>query len=311
MIAVFLLGGFALLFAGGELLVRGGVGVALRLNIPRAVVGLTLVAFATSAPELIVSVIAALRGKSDIALGNVIGSNIANVGLILGLTAVVYKMKAHRLSYQKDWYFLLLANAFLLVLLYLGGVPRWGGLLFVLMLIGYNVVKVRNVRRNPPQEPLDIGENRDHVLLSILWLVLGSLALKYGAQFFVGGISSMALKFGLSERIISVTLVAFGTSVPELAASLIAARKGESDLAIGNIIGSNLFNILSVLGITALIRPMELNSDQLFTIDFPVSVLLTALVIPLMGWLKPDRLDRYEGGLLLISYLLYISYLVF
>lgn len=312
MIALFLIAGFALLLAGGELLVRGSVGIALKLRVSKVIIGLTLVAFATSAPELIVSVVAALKGKSDIALGNVIGSNIANIGLILGFTALVFKMPAVRLTYQKDWIFLLSANALLGVFLYLGGIGRFQGLIFVLLLVGYNIQKIASARK---QRNSEIGEEIEvgptPIWQGILFLLLGALGLKFGAQLFVSGIASMALTFGLSERFVSVTLVAFGTSVPELAASLMAARKGESDIAIGNIIGSNIFNILSVLGFTALITPISVEDQALVSFDFPASLVFTLLIIPLMGILKADRLDRVEGALLLGLYITFITSLFF
>lgn len=312
MIALFLLTGFGLLLLGGELLVRGSVGIALKLQVPKVIIGLTLVAFATSAPELIVSIIAALRGKSDIALGNVVGSNIANIGLILGGTALVFKMSALRLTYRNDWIFLIVANILLGVFLFLGGINRLAGFVFVVILIGYNVQKIASARK---QRNLQIGEEFDvdamPIWKGLLLLILGAVGLKFGAQLFVGGISSLALNFGLSERFVSVTLVAFGTSVPELAASFMAAKKGESDIAIGNIIGSNIFNILSVLGITAIIKPIVVQNQALVQYDFPVSVLLTVLIIPLMGLFKVDRLDRLEGALLLGLYVIFIVSLFF
>jgi len=311
-IALFLLTGFGLLLLGGELLVRGSVGIALKLQVPKVIIGLTLVAFATSAPELIVSIIAALRGKSDIALGNVVGSNIANIGLILGGTALVFKMSALRLTYRNDWIFLIVANILLGVFLFLGGINRLAGFVFVVILIGYNVQKIASARK---QRNLQIGEEFDvdamPIWKGLLLLILGAVGLKFGAQLFVGGISSLALNFGLSERFVSVTLVAFGTSVPELAASFMAAKKGESDIAIGNIIGSNIFNILSVLGITAIIKPIVVQNQALVQYDFPVSVLLTVLIIPLMGLFKVDRLDRLEGALLLGLYVIFIVSLFF
>jgi len=311
-IALFLLTGFGLLLLGGELLVRGSVGIALKLQVPKVIIGLTLVAFATSAPELIVSIIAALRGKSDIALGNVVGSNIANIGLILGGTALVFKMSALRLTYRNDWIFLIVANILLGVFLFLGGINRLAGFVFVVILIGYNVQKIASARK---QRNLQIGEEFDvdamPIWKGLLLLILGAVGLKFGAQLFVGGISSLALNFGLSERFVSVTLVAFGTSVPELAASFMAAKKGESDIAIGNIIGSNIFNILSVLGITAIIKPIVVQNQALVQYDFPVSVLLTVLIIPLMGLFKVDRLDRLEGALLLGLYVVFIVSLFF
>jgi len=311
-IALFLLTGFGLLLLGGELLVRGSVGIALKLQVPKVIIGLTLVAFATSAPELIVSIIAALRGKSDIALGNVVGSNIANIGLILGSTALVFKMSALRLTYRNDWIFLIVANILLGVFLFLGGINRLAGVVFVVILMGYNVQKIASARK---QRNLQIGEEFDvdamPIWKGLLLLIMGALGLKFGAQLFVGGISSLALNFGLSERFVSVTLVAFGTSVPELAASFMAAKKGESDIAIGNIIGSNIFNILSVLGITAIIKPIVVQNQALVYYDFPISFLLTVLIIPLMGLFKVDRLDRLEGALLLGLYVFFIVSLFF
>lgn len=312
MIALFLIAGFALLLAGGELLVRGSVGIALKLRVSKVIIGLTLVAFATSTPELIVSVVAALKGKSDIAIGNVIGSNIANIGLILGFTALVFKMPAVRLTYQKDWIFLLLANALLGIFLYFGGIGRWQGMLFVLLLVGYNIQKIASARK---QRNAQVGDEIEvgptPIWKGVLYLLLGAIGLKFGAQLFVSGIASMALTFGLSERFVSITLVAFGTSVPELAASLMAARKGESDIAIGNIIGSNIFNILSVLGFTALITPISVKDQALVSFDFPASLVFTLLIIPLMGVLKADRLDRIEGALLLGLYVTFITSLFF
>ena len=312
MIALFLLGGFALLLLGGEFLVRGSVGIALKLRVSKVVIGLTLVAFATSAPELLVSVVAATRGKSDIALGNVIGSNIANIGLILGLTALVYKMKAVRMHYRNDWLFLLLANALLAVFLFYGGITTGQGLLLVALLVGYNIQKIRSARRN---RNLAIGEEIEEIHLpvwnGVVLLIVGALGLSFGAKFFVSGISALAIHFGMTERFVAVTMVAFGTSVPELAASFMAARKGESDIAIGNIIGSNIFNILSVLGFTALVQPITLQDAALFTFDFHASVFFTLLIIPLMSLFTKDRLDRLEGALLLGFYLIFISSLVF
>ena len=312
MTALYLIGGFLLLLLGGEFLVRGSVGVALKLRVSKVVIGLTLVAFATSAPELLVSVVAALKGKSDIALGNVIGSNIANIGLILGVTALLFKMQAVRLEYQRDWYFLLAANFLLAVFLWLGGINQIQGLLLVLLLIFYNIQKIRSARK---QRSLKIGEEihgyQMETWKGVALIVIGAMGLSFGAKVFVIGISDVALQFGMTERFVAVTMVAFGTSVPELVASLVAARKGESDIAIGNIIGSNIFNILSVLGFTALIKPIPLNDTALFTYDFPASVLFTLLIIPIMGMFTKDRLDRVEGGLLLALYLLFIYTLIF
>ena len=311
MTALFLLAGFGLLLLGGEFLVRGSVAIALKLRVSKVIIGLTLVAFATSAPELIVSVIAAMKGKSAIALGNVLGSNIANIGLILGLTALLFKMAALRLTYRKDWLFLLGANVLLGGFLFSGGINFLQGMVLVATLLVYNVLKIRSARKE--RITATIGEDIDVPAMPLwqgmLLLIIGAVGLKIGAQLFVSGIATLAAQWGWSERLVAVSLVAFGTSVPELAASLMAARKGEADLAIGNIIGSNIFNILSVLGFTACIQPIELSDQALLYVDFPISLLFTLLLIPLMGVLKSDRLDRMEGAVLLASYIFFMLYL--
>jgi cation:H+ antiporter len=309
--ALFLLAGFGLLLLGGEFLVRGSVAIALKLRVSKVIIGLTLVAFATSAPELIVSVIAAMKGKSAIALGNVLGSNIANIGLILGLTALLFKMEALRLTYRKDWLFLLGANVLLGGFLFSGGINFLQGMMLVATLLVYNVLKIRSARKE--RTTATIGEDIDVSAVplwqGLLLLIIGAVGLKIGAQLFVSGIVTLAAQWGSSERLVAVSLVAFGTSVPELAASVMAARKGEADLAIGNIIGSNIFNILSVLGFTACIQPIELSDQALLYVDFPISLLFTLLLIPLMGVLKSDRLDRMEGAVLLVSYIVFMLYL--
>ena len=311
MTALLLLAGFGLLLLGGEFLVRGSVAIALKLHVSKVIIGLTLVAFATSAPELIVSIIAAMKGKSAIALGNVLGSNIANVGLILGLTALLYKMEALRLTYRKDWLFLIGANVLLGGFLLSGGINVLQGMILVATLVVYNVLKIRSARIE--RSSTTLGEDIDVPAMPIwqglLLLIIGAVGLKFGAQIFVSGIATLAAQWGWSERLVAVSLVAFGTSVPELAASVMAARKGEADIAIGNVIGSNIFNILSVLGFTALIQPIALSDQALLYVDFPISLLFTLLLIPLMGVLKSDRLDRVEGALLLVSYIVFMIYL--
>jgi cation:H+ antiporter len=252
-----------------------------------------------------------MKGKSAIALGNVLGSNIANIGLILGLTALLFKMEALRLTYRKDWLFLLGANVLLGGFLFSGGINFLQGMMLVATLLVYNVLKIRSARKE--RTTATIGEDIDVPAMPLwqgmLLLIIGAVGLKIGAQLFVSGIATLAAQWGWSERLVAVSLVAFGTSVPELAASLMAARKGEADLAIGNIIGSNIFNILSVLGFTACIQPIELSDQALLYVDFPVSLLFTLLLIPLMGVLKSDRLDRMEGAVLLVSYIVFMLYL--
>ena len=230
MTALFLLAGFGLLLLGGEFLVRGSVAIALKLRVSKVIIGLTLVAFATSAPELIVSIIAAMKGKSAIALGNVLGSNIANVGLILGLTALLYKMEALRLTYRKDWLFLIGANVLLGGFLLSGGINVLQGMILVATLVVYNVLKIRSARIE--RASTTIGEDIDVPAMPIwqglLLLIIGAVGLKFGAQIFVSGIATLAAQWGWSERLVAVSLVAFGTSVPELAAPIVRVNNRPS-----------------------------------------------------------------------------------
>jgi cation:H+ antiporter len=220
-------------------------------------------------------------------------------------------MEAVRLTYRKDWLFLVGANVLLGGFLFFGGVTFVQGFILVGALVVYNTLKIRSARME--RAAVSIGQEMNEPALPIwqgvLLLIVGAVGLKFGAQLFVSGIATLAAQWGWSERLVAVSLVAFGTSVPELAASLMAARKGEADIAIGNVIGSNIFNILSVLGFTALIQPITLSDEDLLWIDFPISFLFTLLLIPLMGIIKSDRLDRYEGAILLSLYLFFMIYL--
>ena len=243
-----LLGGLALLFFGGDFLVRGAVGLALKFNISLLVIGLTVVAFATSAPELLVSLEEALNGHADIALGNVVGSNIANIALVMGLTAMLFELPVHRNDYRFDWAFMVIVSIVVTLVLYLlGEINFVVGAVFTVILVGYNYYKIRR-SSNHKDLDIDLEVNTDvakePMIKTLSFLLLGIIGLRYGALFFVEGASGIALDFGVSERAVSVTVVAFGTSAPELVANLFAAVQGASDLSIGNIIGSNISNIL-------------------------------------------------------------------
>jgi cation:H+ antiporter len=220
-------------------------------------------------------------------------------------------MEALRLTYRKDWLFLIGANVLLGGFLLSGGINVLQGMILVATLVVYNVLKIRSARIERASTTLgeDIDVPAMPIWQGLLLLIIGAVGLKFGAQIFVSGIATLAAQWGWSERLVAVSLVAFGTSVPELAASVMAARKGEADIAIGNVIGSNIFNILSVLGFTALIQPIALSDQALLYVDFPISLLFTLLLIPLMGVLKSDRLDRVEGALLLVSYIVFMIYL--
>ncbi len=305
-----LVAGLALLFVGGEFLVRGAVGLALKFRISLLVIGLTVVAFATSAPELLVSLQAALNNHADIALGNVVGSNIANIALIMGFTALLFELPVHKLDYRFDWAFMVAISLVLFVFLYFfGGVNFFAGALFTTLLIAYNYYKIWSSRkggRKAVEADIDTHAEKEPMIKVLAFLLLGVLGLRYGALFFVEGASGIALDFGVSERVISVTVVAFGTSVPELAASIMAAVKNEKDLAIGNLIGSNIFNILAVLGFTALVTPIKMHDQQLLYFDYWWMLAFSIALFPMMGLFTRGKLGRGEGLILFVGYVVYI-----
>lgn len=283
---VYLLAGLIGLFFGGEALVRGSVGIARRMAIPPLLIGLTVVGFGTSTPELLVSVDAAWRGVPDIAVGNIVGSNIANILLIVGLSALVWPIKVMGATLRRDTAVMMAAA---LVLVPMFAMAQMGRVAGVMLVAGLTAYLVWSYRRPGDAEP----ENADlpapaSTLVSVLWVIGGLVALMVGARFLVDGAVSIARGYGISEAFIGLTIVAVGTSLPELATSLIAALRRQSEIAIGNIVGSNIFNVLGILGVTALIAPIPVAS-RFLTFDLPVmigvSLILTALLLtrPVIG----------------------------
>lgn len=266
---VFVAAGLVLLIVGGEGLVRGAVNLALRLGIPALIVGLTVVAFGTSAPELLVSVNAALKGQSGIALGNVVGSNIANILLILGLPALITVIHSSKSETQRSYTMMIGASMLLIVLCFVGPLTWWHGLILLAGLVAMIWDNIRLARAHRAQAVEEDVEGADPGMAAWkigAYLVMGLVALGFGADLLVEGASNIALSFGISPEVIGLTLVAIGTSLPELVTSIVAAVRKQADVAMGNVIGSNIFNILSILGITAVISPLEvapsfLNSD--------------------------------------------------
>lgn len=309
---VLLLGGLVLLYFGGEYLVRGASALALKLQIPPALVGMTVVAIGTSSPELVVSLQAALNDQPDISVGNVVGSNIANVGLILGLTILIFPFAVRRDILRFDWVAMMVASILFYVLSLNLSIGRLEGAVFLAALILYITFSFmraryrRNKKIDVPAEPKKDGEGRLVVLL--LFIVLGTVALIFGARWFLSGATDIARNFGVSDRIIAVTLVAFGTSIPELAASVIAAFKKEEDISLGNIVGSNLFNLLAILGITALVSPVSIspdiiNSDVFWMLGTSFAILPLAVI--------GRRFGRLDGILLIASYIAFIYFVAF
>ena len=305
--------GLTLLVIGGEFLVRASVALSFRLKLSKMVIGLTVVSFATSMPELLVSVQAALDGLSSISLGNVIGSNIANIGLVLGITAFLAPLAIDKDFYKLNWPVMMFLSVALYFLLKTGNViDRVEGVGLLLVLAIYLWLLLSRARKKSAVEVADDGEV-DEKLATVsgvkitIWLLLGGAALWGGSELLVKGAVDLATAMGVSARVIAVTMIAVGTSVPELAASIIAALKKEKALSLGNLIGSNIFNIASVLGITALIRPIDVMDPQVLESDIFWMLGFAAVLIPLAFIPKRFVIGRYKGLLILVAYAVFVS----
>lgn len=296
---ILILAGLTGLFFGGEALVRGASAIATRLAIPPLLIGLTVVGFGTSTPELLVSVDAALRGSPDIAVGNIIGSNIGNILLIVGLAALVWPIRATGSTLRRDTAVMMVAALVLVPLFWLGQLSGLAGLALVSGLAGYLVWAYLQ-----PGDGGDEGvQSTAPLWQSLLWVGLGLGALMLGAGWLVDGAVSIARDAGISEAFIGLTIVAIGTSLPELATSLVAAFRRQSDIAIGNIVGSNIFNVLGILGVTAMVAPIPV-AERFLTFDLPVMIAASALLTVLLLW-RP-AIGRGTGVLLLAGYALYL-----
>lgn len=304
LITLSIIGGFIILTLGAEALVRGASSIALRLGITPLIIGLTIVAFGTSAPELAVSVKSALAGNSGIALGNVIGSNIANIGLILAITALIRPIQVQSQVVKRDIPLMILASMLFWGLLLDGELSLIDGVVLLSLLFGYLTFSYISSKNSNDEEEIEAGPNNP--LLSGLFILVGISMLVGGGILFVNGAVDLAKTFGVSEVIIGLTIVAIGTSMPELVTSVIAALKGQSDIAIGNVVGSNLFNILGILGVTAIVHPVSSLGFQPF--DFMVMLALAIVILP-FAW-TGLRIGRREGSVLLLTYLGYMGYLI-
>ncbi len=324
---VLILAGLALLFVGGEALVRGSVSVARRLNISELVIGLTLVGFGTSAPELFTSLQALSEGAVGIAVGNVLGSNIANALFILGLSALIAPVVVNPASLTRDGAVMIGATILFAALLYFDGFTRVTGLLMLAALIVYVITSLRLDRKNGgAAADLHAAEgeqisSRFGVWTGLGLALVGLVGVVIGARFLVDGASTLAREFGISETLIGLTIVAVGTSLPELATSLIAAIRGRSDIAIGNVIGSNIFNILGILGLSAVYKPFSVMNPEvsagamaqagpvsLFTFT-DVGALFTSVFLLMLFAMTGRRIARWEGAVLIGAYVLYIGLL--
>ena len=309
---ILLLIGFVLLFFGGELLVKGSISLALKMKISTLVVGMTVLAFATSAPELFVSLRAILEGSSNIALGNAIGSNIANIALVLGITAAIFRVKISKQILVLNYPLMLVFSCLLgIVLYFFSGIPVIVGLFFVFLLILFMwflivVSRKQHLQFDNDGEQILEKTEPNSLVKSILILIFGVLLLKYGADFLVSSTKVIAKNIGVSDRVIAVTIVAIGTSIPELATSVIAAFRREENLAVGNLIGSNIFNILAVLGITASIKRINVDDVAIFSSDYVWMMGITLILGLFLYVFSKYQISRFSGAFLVLVYVLYL-----
>lgn len=299
-----------ILYFGADFLVKGSSSLALKAGIPPLIVGLTVVSLGTSSPELVVSIKAALSGQSEIAAGNVIGSNIFNIGAILGICALVTPLYITRSIIKQDMPFMIIGALSLPIFFMDGRITRWESAFFCFGALSYTLLLIRNAQKekkinsNKPHKEKE--EAKSSWLLDVFFVILGISLLIGGSNLLVNNAIVIARFLGMSEAVIGLTIIAAGTGTPELATSVVATLKGNKDIAIGNVVGSNIYNVLLVLGITSMIKPISTN--EISSIDIYVMLGLSFLLLPLMR--TGYALRRWEGGLMLCLYLIYLFYLI-
>lgn len=303
--------GLLLLYFGAEYMVSGSSRFALSLGVRPLIIGMTIVALATSMPEMMVSLTAVLKGTSDIAAGNIIGSNIANIGLILGAAALLAPMKVAKSTLKKDIPIMLAASVLLFLFALDGQLGFVDGLLLVsglVLFILYCIFGHRREGSNVSADEAVVAEEKRHRGRDLVLILVGIIGLGVGAELMVRSAITIARSFGISDMIIGMTVVALGTSLPELAASMMGAWKGEMDLSVGNVIGSNIFNLFFVLGICSMIRPIPIDPGTL-RFELPLMLLFSFALLPLIG--RRMKIGRTEGSILLVGYLLFVGFYFF
>lgn len=304
---VWIILGLMLLVIGGEFLVRSSVALSFKMSISKMVIGMTVVSFATSAPELLVSLNAALTGSPAIAINNVIGSNIANIGLVLGITAIVGSIVVDKSFYQLNWPVMMLFSILLYYCLYNDNqLSRFEGVILFLALILFIIILIKSARKDVIPEEVDDSLAIVSNFKIVLWLLIGALALYFGSEWLVEGAKELATALGVSDAVIAATVIAIGTSVPELAASVIAAVKKEKALSLGNLIGSNIFNIGSVLGLTSIVKAIPVTDAAILNRDIFWMLAFAAVLIPLILIPKQLQISRYKGLILVAAYGVFI-----
>ena len=297
--------GLALLILGGNLLLKSAVSISLKFNIAKILIGMTVVSFATSAPELIVSIKSALLGSSDLAVSNVLGSNIANIGLVLGLIILISPIQIPKDIYRLDWPVMMISAILFYIFILDLKIQRYEGVILFSSLIVSIIILIKQRSKNNQDIELD-SEKTDTVIKSISILILGAFFLYLGSEWFVIAAIDIANYFNISQRIIGISVVSVGTSIPELATSLVAIIKKEKNISIGNLIGSNIFNVFAVLGITSILIPLNVVDLNLIQFDIYIMIFFAFVIFPLIFFPKRLVLGRLEGSLIFGCYIFYI-----
>ncbi len=299
--------GIILLSHGGDILTKSSIDLSLKFSVPKIIIGMTVVSFATSAPELIVSLNATLIGFSNFAIGNVIGSNIANIGLVLGIIIIIYPITLQQRFYSSDFPILMLSTFLFYILLITGSkISRAEGII-LLVSISLILIYLFLYQKKSISEFSDVGDtSKISIPKSIFYVLFSGLLLWLGSETLIKSAISVANKYEISQRVISVTMVAIGTSIPELAASVVASIKKQNDLSIGNLIGSNIFNLLVVIGITSTVLPIEQIDSKIIFNDMLWVILFSAIILPLAYLKRRNILTRKKGIILLTLYLIFI-----
>ncbi len=300
--------GLFFLIKGGEFLFNGSLSASIKLQIPRFIVGLTIVSFATSAPELVVSVQSAFKGFPDLALGNIVGSNVANLALVLGIVAIITPIKIEKVFYKYDWPIMIVVTLLFYFLIKTNdNLSRIEGVVFIIFLMAYLIFLVFYQKsRITKDEFFDDDKTTSYVKIFYL-IVVGGFLLWLGSEVLIKGAVSLATKLGVSERIVSVSIIAFGTSIPELSTSIIAIINKEHNISVGNLIGSNIFDMIGVIGITSILSPIYISDKGLINSDLVWMVSLAFLILPLVFFPNRMRVGRSEGMILIIFYIFFIS----
>ena len=302
---VLLFSGLVVLIVGGNLLLKAAVSISLKFEIPKILIGMTVVSLATSAPELIISLKSALKGSADLAISNVVGSNIANLGLVLGLTILLSPIKISKNIYKIDWPIMMFSALYFFVIVLDGSISFFEGIILVFFLIISIIYLIKHQEKSEEDMDLEVS-SVDSLPKSIILLIFGGIFLYLGSEWFVSGAIDLAGYFGISERVIGVTVVSIGTSIPELVTSMVAVIKKEKSISLGNLLGSNIFNVFAVLGITSIVTPLVVTDMNIINFDIYVMLFFAALILPLIFFPKRLVLGRVEGIVILTFYSFYL-----